>query len=199
MRNLPGAVQGSRRLYLSAVTALAFPLLACPAPRLLLPDGAVVIAQVLPGGAGSAAGLRKGDRIVELVRLPAPPAHPKGARLVARDPLSVTLFEIEQAPRGSVDLFIERAAAEADYAAGERFAQAQNDERFLALIRQRRSDARNLVENPGVALKDVWSAIEIHRRLAPGSLAEAAAWAVLGRQGFQRENLDAAVAALDQS
>ena len=252
MRNLPGADLASRRAYLSALAALAFPLLACPASRPHLPDGAVVIAQVLPGGAGSAAGLRPGDRIVELVRLPAPPANPKGARLEAKDPLSVTLFEIEQAPRGPVDLHIERAtpsaagsprrlvlrldaddwrvrygtersttpfarawdhlreaslhaeaheaaAAEEDYAAAERFAQSQHDERFLALIRQRRSDARNLVENPGVAQEDVRSAIEIHRRLAPGSLAEAAAWAVLGRQEFQRENLDAAVAALDRA
>ncbi len=243
---------GFRWLYLPALSALAFSLLACPASRPPRPDGAVVIAQVLPGGAGSTAGLQPGDRIVELVRLPAPPANPKGAKLEATDPLSVTLFEIEQAPRGPVDLSIERGAlsaagspqrltlrldaddwrvrygtersttpfarawdrlreaslhaearevteAEAGYAQAERFAQVRHDQRFLALIRQRRADARILVQNPGAALPDVRSAIEIQRQVAPRSLSEAAAWAVLGRLEFRRENLDASVAALNRA
>ncbi len=235
-----------------ALVALALALAACPAPRPPRPDGAVVIAQVLPGGVGSVAGLRPGDRILKLVRLPAPPANPQGAELVPDDPLSLSLFEIEQAPRGPVELQIERDAAapggkperftvrldadewrirygtersktpfaqawdrlreaslhaeahevkeaEAGYAAAERFAQARHDERFLALIRQRRTDGRITVENPDVSLEDVESAIEIHHRLDPGSLAEAAAWAVRGRVEFQRENLDASVAALTRA
>ncbi|MEP7012490.1 MAG: CHAT domain-containing protein [Acidobacteriota bacterium] len=237
---------------LPALIALTFVFGGCPAPRPPRPDGAVVIAQILPGGVGSVAGLRQGDRIVKLVRLPAPPANPQGAELVPDDPLSVSLFEIEQAPRGPVELQIERDAAEpggkperlnfrldaddwrirygtersktpfaqawdhlrqaslhaeahegkeaeASYAAAERFAQTRHDEQFLALIRQRRTDGRITVENPDVSLPDVESAIEIHHRLDPGSLAEAAAWAVRGRLEFQRENLDASVAALNRA
>ncbi len=235
---------------LPTLIALAFVLVGCPATRPPQPDGVVVIAQVLTGGVGTVVGLKPGDRILKLVRLPAPPANPKGVTLVPEDPLSVSLFEIEQAPRGPVEMEIERdtptgdlerrtfllaaddwrvrfgtersttpgakawdhlrqasthaeaheiAAAEADYAAAERFALARHDERFLALIRQRRTDARLTVEDPIDALPDVQSAIAIHRRLEPGSLSEAAAWAVLGRLEFRRENLDAAVAALHQA
>ena len=247
-KNSPGAL----RPPLWGLAALSIALAACPATRHPRPDGAVVIAQVLPGGAGSAAGLLPGDRIVEVVRRPAPPANPRSVSRVPEDPLSVTLFEIEQAPRGPVELQIERDAsspgektrrltvrldaddwrvrygtersntpfakawdrlreasqhaeaheakeAEASYAAAERFAEAQRDERFLALIRQRRTDARIVVENPNGALSDIRSAIEILGRLAPGSLAEAAAWAGLGRLEFQRENLEGSVAALNRA
>ena len=71
-------------------------------------DGRVIVVEVLPGGAGELVGLRKGDRIVELRRASAPPANPKAAALQPTGCLPLAQFEIEQGPRGPVEIDIER-------------------------------------------------------------------------------------------
>ncbi|HEV7671530.1 MAG TPA: CHAT domain-containing protein [Thermoanaerobaculia bacterium] len=69
------------------------------------PDGAVIVEAVLPGGTGDLAGLRPGDRIVRLRRAGAVDLRPEGA-------LAVAEIECEQAPRGPVEIEIERARKE---------------------------------------------------------------------------------------
>ncbi|HXU46972.1 MAG TPA: CHAT domain-containing protein [Thermoanaerobaculia bacterium] len=76
-----------------------------PAPSA---DGAATIASVLPGGAAEAAGLLAGDRLVEFRRA-ASPANPKAFAAPVRTCLDLALWEIEQAPRGPVELAVERA------------------------------------------------------------------------------------------
>ncbi len=224
----------------------------CPAAPPQSPDGAVVVAQVLPGGAAESIGLKVGDRIRELSRLAAPPANPDAVTLVPRDPLELTWFELEQAPRGPVEMAVERptsstegaterltlrldaddwrvrygtersvtpfarawdrlreasqhaekhelSEALAAYGAAESYAAPRKDERFLALIHRRRADAFVVAEDPGRAISDIRSAIDLHAKIDPGSLAEASAWAGLGRIEFQRQNLDASVAALNRA
>ena len=75
------------------------------------PDGAVIVAAVLPGGTGDLAGLRPGDRIVRLRRGAVPPANRQAAELSPRAALSVAEFECEQAPRGPVEIEVERGGS----------------------------------------------------------------------------------------
>ncbi len=218
----------------------------------LSPDGRVLIVEVQPGGAGELVGLRKGDRIIELRRASAPPANQQAAALRPTSCLTLTQFEIEQGPRGPVEIDIERGGAksgeaierrtfvltaddwrlrwgmersataasqaydhlreasihadahdmtqaEAHYAAAERFALAERDERFLALIRQVRANARIEALDLAGALADIESAIAIRKKTEPGSLALAQSWAVLGRVGNRREDFAAANAALNRA
>ncbi len=216
------------------------------------PDGAVIVAEVLPGGTGELVGLRPGDRIVALRRASAPPTNPQGAELHPTSCLAFAQFEIEQGPRGPVEIDVERggattgegterrtfvlaaddwrlrlgtersataaakawdrlrrasvradaheiAPAEIDFAAAERFALAQHDERFVALIRQIRANARiEALDLPG-ALADIESAIAIRQKTEPGSLALAQSWAVRGRLANRREDFAAANDALQRA
>ena len=241
------------RLYrLEGTLALALALAGCPASKPPSPDGAVVIVDVLPGGAAETAGLLPGDRILALRRASLPPANPGGVEIEPASPWDVARFEIEQAPRGPVEIEIERggkeknakparrqyvlevddwririgserpatpaakawehlraasvhsdahraAEAEAEYAAAERFAASRNDERFLGLLLQRRSDARVTADDFTGALKDARSSLDVRRRLEPGTLAEAQSWMSLGRVQNRREELDAAKRALEQA
>ncbi|HEV7671532.1 MAG TPA: CHAT domain-containing protein [Thermoanaerobaculia bacterium] len=242
----------TRLARLIVATALALALPGCPAARTPSPDGAVVVVEVQPGGAGEMAGLLAGDRILTLRRAGAPPVNPDSVEIEPSTCLAAAQFEIEQAPRGPVEIEIERdtpgktgksvrrtfaleaddwrlrlgvehattptakawdhlrqasiesdahraAPAEAEYAAAERLAVGRRDDRFLALIRQRRADSRiNANDFPG-ALADIRSAVEIRRRTEPGTLAAAQGWSALGRVQNRMEELDGAKLALENA
>ncbi|MEP7012491.1 MAG: CHAT domain-containing protein [Acidobacteriota bacterium] len=97
---------------LAVLAAAAVALGGCrqaPAPS---PDGAVIVAAVLPGGTGDLAGLQPGDRIVRLRRAAFPPENPDAAELEPTAALPVAEFECEQAVRGPVEIDVERGANE---------------------------------------------------------------------------------------
>ncbi len=75
-----------------------------PAP----PDAAVVVEHVAADGAGARAGLQAGDRLLSFSRGPAPPANPDGAQGTLSSCLELALLEVEQAPRGPVELEVWR-------------------------------------------------------------------------------------------
>ena len=104
-------VRPIRFFRLADALALALALSGCPASKPPSPDGAVVIVDVLPGGAAEIAGLLPGDRIVGLRRASTPPANPGAVEIEPATPLEVARFEIEQAPRGPVEIEIERGGA----------------------------------------------------------------------------------------
>ncbi len=238
------------RQALAAASAILFTIASGCSPRPVhSPDGAVVILEVQAGGAGETAGLLAGDRILTLHRLASRPANPGEVELEPSSCLAVALFELEQGPRGPVEIEVERGAAaggkavrrkltleadewrlklgsehpttpaarawehvrlagnaadahrppdaEAEYAAAEKIARAQKDERLLALIHQRRADARIGANDLEGALGDIRAAVAIRDRLDPGSLLAAQAWSALGRVRNRREELDLAIEALN--
>ena len=71
----------------------------------------VLVEQISPESAGSAAGLQPGDRLLEWKRAAAPPLNAAGASGPIRSPFDLWAVELEQAPRGAVALSGTRGAA----------------------------------------------------------------------------------------
>lgn len=95
---------GAVRTALSLSLALA--VLACPGE----PDRPAVVAveKVEPNGAGARAGLRPGDLLLSWRRKAAPPANPEEAGGPIRSCTEFPVIEVEQAPRGPVELRLAR-------------------------------------------------------------------------------------------
>lgn len=95
---------GAVRIALPLALALAFP--SC-GPR--EPDRRVVAVEtVKPNGAGARAGLRPGDLLLSWRRKAAPPANPREAGGPIRSCTELPEIEVEQAPRGPVELRLAR-------------------------------------------------------------------------------------------
>ena len=69
----------------------------------------VVVEEVGKGSAGEKAGIQPGDVVLSWVRVAAPPANPEEARGEIRSPFDFADVELEQAPRGEVQLFLSRS------------------------------------------------------------------------------------------
>lgn len=70
--------------------------------------GVVVVLEVADPSAARMAGIVAGDRLISWKRGAAPPENPTSATGTFRSPFDVALVELEQGPRGPVELEIER-------------------------------------------------------------------------------------------
>lgn len=175
------------------------------------PAGAVVVA-VLPGGAGARAGLSPGDVLLSYRR-----GEVGGPVLSCAD---LAEIEIEQAPRGPVELrvaregrafpvampagewqvevgseadpacaalararrlAVENHGPEADAAFAEAERRAGGRPLLTALVLAERGAAFLEREDLAGAERALSAALRLRREAAPGSLAEAASWHLLGR------------------
>ncbi len=102
MKNAWASVVASSLPWIALATASAAEL-----PQRAAGHG-VVIEEVIEGSALAAAGLRAGDMVLAWERLPGPPAHPDGAGGEITSVFEWAWLEVEQAPRGTITLAVER-------------------------------------------------------------------------------------------
>lgn len=90
------------------VVCVACSLLAAGCPSRKGAPGAITVLYADPTGAAARAGIRAGDRLASYRRAAAPPANPAAARGTFASCAEVAEVEVEQAPRGEVELRVER-------------------------------------------------------------------------------------------
>jgi len=83
-----------------------------PAEQESEPPRGVVVEEIGVGSALEKAGLQVGDVVLSWRRLPNPPANPQEAKGDLRSPFDWMWMEIEQAPRGTVELVVRRGGEE---------------------------------------------------------------------------------------
>lgn len=76
------------------------------------PPQGVVVEEIGVGSALEKAGLQVGDVVLSWRRLPNPPANPQEAKGDLRSPFDWMWMEIEQAPRGTLELAVQRGGKE---------------------------------------------------------------------------------------
>ena len=160
----------------------------------------VEVAAVAVGGAGARAGLQPGDRILSYRREARPPVQSRAAAGTVRTRADLAEAETEQAPRGPVVLEVLRAGAvvEVDMPPGAWRITARpgpserpGDPRIAALTFHEEGNARLAADDFAGAERAFRAALEQRRRLAPGSLTEAASWHALGRLAQRRGEIGA--------
>ncbi|HYX24744.1 MAG TPA: CHAT domain-containing protein [Thermoanaerobaculia bacterium] len=205
----------------------------------------VIVESLAPQGAGARAGLRAGDALLSWRRRAAPPANPQEATGGLRSCTDAAEVEAEQAPRGAVELRVQRrdrafnlelpagawqlevrprvaagpeiaacaACARARRAVREsRWSDALNElqraagwarqagrTRFAALVLGQRGTVSLGRDDFAGAAADLRESLRLLHTAAPGSLAEAGARHLLGREALRRGDFTRAEADFRQA